>query len=76
MYRDSDLADEHSRLPCDETAGDSRPLEVFDTALTSNQVRAVISSRCYFNKTPDKPLAGARIVIKDNLDIAGFTTSI
>jgi Asp-tRNA(Asn)/Glu-tRNA(Gln) amidotransferase A subunit family amidase len=51
-------------------------LEELDSTLTSNQLRVVVPSRCYSVKSKEKPLAGARIVVKDNFDIEGFKTSI
>lgn len=33
-------------------------------------------SRCYFNPSQSRPLDGARIVVKDSIDIAGHKTTL
>lgn len=33
-------------------------------------------SRCYFSPSKERPLDGARITVKDNIDIAGHKTSL
>lgn len=38
--------------------------------------RVVVPSRCYFKPSPDRPLDGARISVKDNIDIAGHKTTL
>ncbi|KAJ2980269.1 hypothetical protein NQ176_g2746 [Zarea fungicola] len=38
--------------------------------------RVVVPSRCYFSPSKDRPLAGARICVKDNIDIAGHKTTL
>lgn len=36
----------------------------------------MVPSRCYFKRTKEKPLDGARIAVKDNFDIKNFRTSL
>lgn len=36
----------------------------------------VVPSRCYYKPSKDRPLAGARISVKDNIDIAGHKTTL
>jgi Asp-tRNA(Asn)/Glu-tRNA(Gln) amidotransferase A subunit family amidase len=38
--------------------------------------RVVVPSRCYYNRSRSRPLAGARICIKDNIDIDGHKTTL
>ncbi|OAR02180.1 hypothetical protein LLEC1_06508, partial [Akanthomyces lecanii] len=38
--------------------------------------RVVVPSRCYYKPTKDRPLAGARISVKDNFDVAGHKTTL
>ena len=38
--------------------------------------RVVVPSRCYFKPTKSRPLDGARIRVKDNIDIAGHKTTL
>jgi Asp-tRNA(Asn)/Glu-tRNA(Gln) amidotransferase A subunit family amidase len=35
-----------------------------------------VPSRCYFKPSKSRPLDGARITVKDNIDIAGHKTSL
>lgn len=54
----------------------SRPLAVLDSRPACTQVRLVVPSRSYFQKSDERPLDGVRIVIKDNFDIEGSRTSL
>ena len=38
--------------------------------------RVFIPSRCYFKPSKSRPLNGARISVKDNIDIAGYKTTL
>ncbi|KAJ6178047.1 amidase [Penicillium mononematosum] len=38
--------------------------------------RAIVPSRCYFKPSKSRPLDGARISVKDNIDIAGHKTTL
>ncbi|KAI4633339.1 uncharacterized protein J4E92_008496 [Alternaria infectoria] len=38
--------------------------------------RVLVPSRCYFNPSSARPLDGARISVKDNIDIAGHKTTL
>ncbi|OQD66177.1 hypothetical protein PENPOL_c005G02364 [Penicillium polonicum] len=38
--------------------------------------RVIVPSRCYYNPSPSRPLDGARISVKDNIDIAGHKTTL
>ncbi|KAI1058905.1 hypothetical protein LB507_004038 [Fusarium sp. FIESC RH6] len=38
--------------------------------------RVAVPSRCYFNPTKDRPLEGARITVKDNIDVAGHKSTL
>jgi len=51
------------------------PLE-YSLVESGNSVYTVIPSRCYFEKSFEKPLNGARIVFKDIFDIAGTKTTL
>ncbi|OAA70229.1 amidase [Cordyceps fumosorosea ARSEF 2679] len=50
-----------------------------DESLSAHSVApgpVVVPSRCYYKPTEDRPLAGARIGVKDNIDIAGHKTTL
>lgn len=51
------------------------PVE-YSSVERGNPVYAVVPSRCYFEKSFEKPLNGARIVIKDIFDIVGTKTTL
>ncbi|KAJ5471030.1 amidase [Penicillium desertorum] len=38
--------------------------------------RVIVPSRCYFKPSKSRPLDGARISVKDNIDIAGHKTTL
>ena len=38
--------------------------------------RVIVPSRCYYKPSESQPLAGARISVKDNVDIAGHKTTL
>lgn len=38
--------------------------------------RVVVPSRCYFIPSKERPLDGARISVKDNIDISGHKTTL
>ncbi|KAF4764335.1 hypothetical protein HAV15_000346 [Penicillium sp. str.  len=38
--------------------------------------RVIVPSRCYYNPSPSRPFDGARISVKDNIDIAGHKTTL
>lgn len=38
--------------------------------------RVVVPSRCYYQPSKMRPLDGARIVVKDNMDVAGHKTTL
>lgn len=55
----------------------SRRFQAFHTAAFIESVSAVpVPSRLYDQKSPDRPLAGMRISIKDNMHLAGITTTL
>ncbi|KAM7205138.1 amidase [Naviculisporaceae sp. PSN 640] len=49
---------------------------VVDTPIAGLDGRVVVPSRCYFKPSPSQPLHGARIAVKDNIDIAGHKTTL
>ena len=57
-------------------ADQKRPSRALDSRAGSTQMRVAVPPRSYFQKSPERPLNGVRIVIKDNFDIAGFQTSL
>jgi Asp-tRNA(Asn)/Glu-tRNA(Gln) amidotransferase A subunit family amidase len=38
--------------------------------------RVVVPSRCYYNPSSLRPLDGARVSVKDNIDVAGHKTTL
>ncbi|KAM3561270.1 hypothetical protein MY1884_002454 [Beauveria asiatica] len=58
----------------DETI--SNTLVAVDTAYAGHNGRVVVPSRCYYKPSKDRPLAGARCSVKDNVDIAGHKTTL
>ena len=46
------------------------------SAFTGSDAAVAVPSRLYFKETPDKPLNGRRIAIKDNIDLSGIVTGI
>ena len=46
------------------------------SALTGSDAAVAVPSRLYFKETPDQPLNGRRIAIKDNIDLSGVVTGI
>ncbi|KAI1411459.1 amidase [Hypoxylon sp. FL1857] len=51
-------------------------LAVLDASHGGTDGRVIVPSRCYYNPTKSQPLAGARITVKDNIDIAGHKTTL
>ncbi|KAM3566887.1 hypothetical protein ARSEF4850_000192 [Beauveria asiatica] len=51
-------------------------LVAVDTAYAGHNGRVVVPSRCYYKPSKDRPLAGARCSVKDNVDIAGHKTTL
>lgn len=49
---------------------------VLDTPYAGTSGRVIVPSRCYFRPSKERPLDGARITVKDNIDIAGHKTSL
>ncbi|OHE97502.1 glutamyl-tRNA(Gln) amidotransferase [Colletotrichum orchidophilum] len=47
-----------------------------DIPLAGIDGRVVVPSRCYFKPSKDRPLDGARISVKDSIDIVGHKTSL
>ncbi|POS78188.1 hypothetical protein DHEL01_v203404 [Diaporthe helianthi] len=56
--------------------GGSGRLVTLDTPYAGTSGRVVVPSRCYFRPSKERPLDGARITVKDNIDIAGHKTSL
>ncbi|OCK76177.1 amidase [Lepidopterella palustris CBS 459.81] len=59
-----------------QTSGANELLGELDSVKCSNQLAAVVPSRCYFKKSKARPLNGERIVVKDVFDMKGFPTSL
>ncbi|KAK8139285.1 amidase signature enzyme [Apiospora sp. TS-2023a] len=51
-------------------------LDILDTPVAGLEGRVIVPSRCYFRPSKERPLDGARISVKDNIDIAGHTTTL
>ena len=47
-----------------------------DTPEAGTNQRVIVPSRCYFKPSKERPLGGARITIKDNIDVAGHKTTL
>ncbi|KAM0742631.1 hypothetical protein ACQRIT_002808 [Beauveria bassiana] len=47
-----------------------------DAAYASHNGRVVVPSRCYYKPSKDRPLAGARFSVKDNINVAGQKTTL
>ncbi|CAK7229734.1 hypothetical protein SCUCBS95973_007328 [Sporothrix curviconia] len=59
-----------------ETTAEPAPLVALDAAQAGLGGRVVVPSRAYFAPSAQRPLDGARICVKDNIDIAGHKTSL
>lgn len=51
-------------------------LVTLDTPYAGTSGRVIVPSRCYYRPSKARPLDGARITVKDNIDIAGHKTSL
>lgn len=51
-------------------------LVALDTPRAGIDGRVVVPSRCYFKPSKERPLDGARVSVKDNIDIAGHKTTL
>src|ERR1700710_264402 len=51
-------------------------LLTLDTPEAGLNGRVVVPSRCYYKPSNSRPLDGARISVKDNIDIAGHKTTL
>lgn len=58
------------------SAINSSSLIAVDAPYAGVNGRIVVPSRCYYKPTKDRPLAGARISVKDNIDVAGHKTTL
>ncbi|KAJ5697591.1 amidase, partial [Penicillium malachiteum] len=47
-----------------------------DAPRAGSNGRVIVPSRCYYKPSPSRPLDGARISVKDNIDIAGHKTTL
>lgn len=47
-----------------------------DQSQAGTDGRVIVPSRCYFSPSKSRPLDGARIGVKDNIDIAGHKTTL
>lgn len=54
----------------------SSSLVAVDAARAGVNNRVVVPSRAYFKPSKDRPLDGARISVKDNIDISGHKTTL
>lgn len=73
IYRDFNAALMCGFKPSLESPGS---LAVLDTSEAGTNQRVIVPSRCYFQPSKSRPLDGARITVKDNIDIAGHKTSL
>ena len=53
-----------------------RTLAQLDVPGSGYEARIIVPSRCYFEPSESRPLHGARIAVKDNIDIVGHKTSL
>lgn len=51
-------------------------LVALDASHAGINSRAVVPSRCYYKPSKSRPLDGARIIVKDSIDIAGHKTTL
>ena len=51
-------------------------LVTLDSSQAGINGRAVVPSRAYFSPSASRPLDGARISVKDNIDVAGHKTTL
>ncbi|KAK4997800.1 hypothetical protein LTR66_002857 [Elasticomyces elasticus] len=54
---------------------DQRSYSVLPANIPGQSLAVAVPSRLYFTKTPEKPLAGVRLGVKDIYDVAGVRTS-
>ncbi|KAH6630486.1 amidase [Chaetomium sp. MPI-SDFR-AT-0129] len=73
VYRDFNATLMCGFKPSSESPGS---LVVLDTSEAGTNQRVIVPSRCYFKPSKSRPLDGARITVKDNIDIAGHKTSL
>ncbi|KAF2753095.1 amidase [Pseudovirgaria hyperparasitica] len=55
---------------------DMERLDVLDAPTAGIDGRVIVPPRSYFRPSKEKPLDGARISVKDNIDIAGHKTTL
>ncbi|EJP69348.1 amidase-like protein [Beauveria bassiana ARSEF 2860] len=51
-------------------------LVAVNAAYAAHNGRVIVPSRCYYKPSKDRPLAGARFSVKDNIDVAGQKTTL
>lgn len=69
-------------VPCAFSFSSAYPTDTFYTLLRLDSPtagtfsRVIVPSRCYYSPSESRPLDGARISVKDNIDIAGHKTTL
>ncbi|EGX89814.1 amidase [Cordyceps militaris CM01] len=76
LFEISDRSASHAIASIIHTKLTSLTLIAVDAPYAGVNGRIVVPSRCYYKPTKDRPLAGARISVKDNIDVAGHKTTL